>query len=84
MIVCEIFQFTGVKVTLIGKPVPSPVSFELKPIVTLAVGSASKTIVNVAVVPSSLVLPLIADTVIPGTRTNTLVFVLFSNSQFAF
>ena len=39
--------------------------------VTFAVGSLSNTIVNVAVVPDSDVLPLIADTVIPAVSPSS-------------
>ena len=53
--------------------VPSPVSSELRPMVTFAVGSLSKTMVNVAVTPASVVFPLIADTVIPAISSSLLI-----------
>src|SRR4051812_37434813 len=64
--VCGVLQLAEVKVNDAGETVPSVVSLELRPIVTLAVGFDVSTTVNVAVPPASVVLPLIAETVIPG------------------
>ncbi len=59
-----------VNVTLAGDTVPSAVFDDSTSMVTSAVGSVLRTIVKVAVVPSSRVLPLIADTVIPATSSS--------------
>ena len=68
--VCGVFQFVELNVTLTGKTVPSNVLSELNPIVTSSVGSVLRTIVNVAVVPSSTVFPLIPETLIPTTSSS--------------
>lgn len=51
---------------MFGATVPSVVSLELRPMVTLALGRLVSAIVNVAVPPASVVLPLMADTVTPA------------------
>ena len=53
-----------VKVRLAGLTVPSVVSLEVTPILTLAVGCELSTTVKVAVPPASVVFPEIADIVI--------------------
>ena len=60
-------KFTG------EETVPSPVLSELNAILTFAVGSLFRTIVNVAVPPASVVLPLIAETVIPTASLSVFV-----------
>ena len=72
VIVCAIFQFPGVKVTFTGSIVPSVISSEFNPIVTLAVGSVFSTIVNVAIVPSSTVLLLTEEMVTPAASLSVL------------
>ena len=59
------------KTALTGNTVPSVRSSELNPIVTSAVGSESRTIVKVAVVPDSVVFPLISETVTPATSSSS-------------
>ena len=62
------------KVTLAALTVPSVVSFELKPIVTSAVGCEFSTIVNVAVPPASVVVrPDVGVTVMPAVSLSVLV-----------
>ncbi len=62
------FQLTVVKVTLAGATVPSVRSLLVSPTVTFAVGWVSRTTVNVAVPPASVVTrPEVGATVIPGT-----------------
>jgi hypothetical protein len=57
----------GVKVRDDGLTVPSVVSEDDSPIVTLAIGGRFSTTVNVAVPPASVVVrPLVGDTVMPG------------------
>ena len=57
-----------------GDTVPSVVSLELRPIVTSAVGCASRTTVNVAVPPASVVVsPLVGVTVMPDVSLSVLV-----------
>ena len=73
VIVCATFQFTGVKVTLDTDTAPSVVSEELTGITTSAVGSDVSTIVNVAVVPDSAVVPDIDDATISATSSSVLV-----------
>ena len=53
--------------------VPSPVSSELIPIITSEVGSESNTMVKVAVEPSSAVLLLIGETVIPASSSSSFI-----------
>ena len=47
--VCAVFQSAAVKVRLAGATVPSPVSLEVRAMVTSAVGWALSTTVKVAV-----------------------------------
>ena len=70
---CGIFQLAEVNVKLAGKTVPSEASPELKSIITFAAGSELRTIVNVAIVPLSVVFPLIAETVIPAISSSVFV-----------
>ena len=63
-----------------GATVPSAVLLELRPTLTFAVGCAVSTIVNVAVPPASVVLPLIADTVKPDASLS--VFVTLTSAGF--
>ena len=58
--------------------VPSSVLFELKAIVTSAVGWVFSTTLNVACVPLSSVSPEIAVIVIPEVRVVTLVGFMFA------
>ena len=60
------FQFAGVKTAEVGATVPSLVSSDDRAIVTSSSGSESRAIVKVAWSPASLVLPLIALTLIPA------------------
>ena len=67
------FQLAAVKVRLPAETVPSVASLDDMPIVTSAVGWLFSTTVNVAVPPASVVLPLIAETVIPAASLSRLV-----------
>ncbi len=60
------FQLALVNTRLGGDTVPSVVSLLLSPMVTSAVGWLFSTTVKVAVPPASVVLPEIADTVMPA------------------
>ena len=72
--VCATFQFAAVKITLAGLTVPSVTSFEIKPIVTSAVGCEVRTTVKVAVPPASLVVsPDVGVTVMPAVSLSRLV-----------
>ena len=68
--VCAVFQFEDVKVRVDGLTVPSPVSELLTATVTLAVGWLESFAVNVAVVPYSVVTPLIVVTVNPAVSSS--------------
>ena len=68
------FQLAGIKVTDEGDTVPSVKSFDVRTMVTLALGMVFITIVNVACVPSSAVnKPLAGVTEIPAISTLLLV-----------
>ena len=67
------FQFALVKVRDAGRTVPSVVSLDESPTVTSAVGWASRTTVNVAVPPASVVGPLMVETVMPDASLSVLV-----------
>ena len=72
--VCGVSQFALVNVRLAGLTVPSVVSFELRPIVTFAVGCVFSTTLNVAVPPASVVdRPAVGLTVIPAVSLSVLV-----------
>src|SRR6187399_1540341 len=74
VIVCGVFQLALVKVTLAALTVPSVGSFEIKPIVTSAVGCEFSTIANVAVPPASVVTrPVGGVTVMPAVSLSVLV-----------
>ena len=66
------FQLEEVKVSEEGETVPSEVSELLTPIVTLAVGWLLSFIVNVAVPPASVVLPLMLLEVNPAVSSSVL------------
>src|SRR5258706_246688 len=70
---CATFQFAAVKVSEDVETVPSVVSFDAIEIVTLAVGWLVSTTLKLAVPPASVVLPLIAETVIPAVSLSTVV-----------
>ena len=74
VIVCGVCQLSAVNETFAGAGVPSS-GFELESaIVTLAVGFASSTMVNVAVPPASVVVsPLVGVTVTPTLSLSVLV-----------
>ena len=72
--VCGVFQLSLVKVTLAWLTVPSVVSDEISPSVTLAVGRAVSTTVNVAVPPASVVIrPEVGVSVKPAVSSSVLV-----------
>ena len=74
VIVCGVFQLALVKVTLAALTVPSVGSFEIKPIVTSAVGCEFSTTVKVAVPPASVVVkPDVGVTVMPAVSLSVLV-----------
>ena len=71
--VCGVFQLAVVKVTDAGLTVPSVVSLELSPTVTLAVGCEARTTVKVAVPPASVVVsPEVGVTVMPAASLSVL------------
>ena len=71
--VCAVFQLAAVKVRLAGATVPSPVSLEVRAMVTSAVGWALSTTVKVAVPAASVVGPEIVLTVMPEASSSVLV-----------
>ena len=72
--VCATFQLAAVNVTLAGLTVPSVVSFELRPIVTSAVGCDRSTIAKVVVpAPSVVIRPVIGVTMMPEVSPSALV-----------
>ena len=67
------FQLPLVNVTEADESVPSPSSLDESATVTSSVGSLSRTIVNVAVPPASVVTPEMALTVIAASSSSVLV-----------
>ena len=63
---CGADQFCAVNSNALGLTVPSPVSLLEIPMLTFDFGSECSTTVKEAVVPSSLVLPVMAETVMPA------------------
>ena len=55
VMVCAVFQFSGVKVSWVVLKLPSVVSERLSPMITLAVGWVIKTKPILAVSPDSVV-----------------------------
>ena len=79
--VCAVFQLALVNVSDAGNTVPSVASLSLRPTVTLAVGSAFSTTVNVAVPPASVVGPLMVETVIPDASLSVFVTLTSAGSM---
>src|SRR3954470_15536163 len=74
VIVRGVFQFAVVNVTLLTDGVPSPVLLLLSGTTTLLLGWLSRTIVNVAVPPASVVdKPDVGLTVMPAVSLSMLV-----------
>ena len=72
--VCATFQLTVVKVRVDGLTVPSVTSFELRPIVTSAVGCDRSTTAKVVVpAPSVVIRPVIGVTMMPAVSPSALV-----------
>ena len=73
VMVRAVFQFSLVNVTLAGETVPSPVLLDVREIETSAVGSESRTMVNVSSpAPASVVVsPLVGETVIPAVSLSS-------------
>ena len=66
--VCGVLQLAGVKVRVVGEAVPSVVSEEERPMVTLAAGSVSSTTLKESIPPASVVTsPSTGVTVMPGS-----------------
>ena len=77
-------QFNGVNVKVVGLNVSLSVRSSLVSVmVTSSVGSVSKTIVNVAVSPSSEVSLLIVETVTPAISLSKLVALTSAGSTFS-
>ena len=78
---CGAFQVAAVKVTLAGATVPSPVSLELRSIVTSAEGWDVSTTANVAVPPASVVVrPAVGETTMRATSLSRLLTATSSGS----